>query len=88
MASPQPNPEAEALLKELCLLTGESEAEALKRSIAQRLDAERKSRNIDRKREDAMRYYEEMRARVSKLPILDTRSEDEILGYDENGLPS
>lgn len=88
MAFPQPNPESEALLKELCLLTGESESEALSRSIAQRLDVERKSRNIDRKREDAMRYIEELRARVSKLPILDTRSEDEILGYDENGLPS
>jgi hypothetical protein len=26
--------------------------------------------------------------RVDALPILDFRSEDEILGYDENGLPS
>jgi len=24
---------------------------------------------------------------VDALPTLDTRSEDEILGYDENGLP-
>ena len=24
----------------------------------------------------------------AELPILDTRSEDEILGYDENGVPS
>jgi hypothetical protein len=27
-------------------------------------------------------------ARVDRLPILDFRSEDEILGYDENGLPA
>ena len=34
--------------------------------------------------------YEEIMA-ISKecaaLPVLDTRSEDEILGYDENGIP-
>jgi antitoxin VapB len=27
------------------------------------------------------------RRRFAKLPILDHRSADEILGYDENGLP-
>lgn len=26
--------------------------------------------------------------RVDALPILDSRSEDEMLGYDENGLPT
>jgi hypothetical protein len=26
--------------------------------------------------------------RCSALPILDDRSDDEILGFDENGLPS
>lgn len=26
--------------------------------------------------------------RVAKLPILDSRSADEILGYDDNGLPN
>lgn len=27
-------------------------------------------------------------ARVAKLPVLDDRSPDEILGYDESGLPT
>ena len=27
-------------------------------------------------------------ARCNALPILDDRSENEILGYDENGIPS
>lgn len=26
--------------------------------------------------------------RVDKLPVLDSRSADEIIGYDENGVPS
>lgn len=37
---------------------------------------------IDRKKIDAMC------ARVAALPVLDPRSPDEILGYDEFGLPS
>ncbi|WP_280137494.1 type II toxin-antitoxin system VapB family antitoxin [Ensifer sp. Root31] len=28
------------------------------------------------------------RKRWAKLPVLDKRSADEILGYDENGLPN
>ncbi len=27
-------------------------------------------------------------ARVAKLPVLDDRSPDELLGYDESGLPA
>ncbi|MEM8987290.1 MAG: hypothetical protein AAGC95_11255 [Pseudomonadota bacterium] len=27
-------------------------------------------------------------ARVDKLPVLDDRTADEIIGYDENGLPT
>lgn len=44
---------------------------------------------------DALRTVEEriaamrrIAARVAKLPVLDDRSPDEILGYDESGLPT
>ncbi|MGA7859288.1 MAG: hypothetical protein WCA11_15235 [Terracidiphilus sp.] len=30
---------------------------------------------------------EEILRRVDSLPVLDSRTEDEILGYDEHGLP-
>jgi antitoxin VapB len=30
---------------------------------------------------------DEILRRVDQLPLLDNRTEDEILGYDENGLP-
>ena len=38
-------------------------------------------RPLDRKKIDAIR------ARVSALPVLDARTPDEILGYDEYGVP-
>src|SRR6266852_3263314 len=38
-------------------------------------------RPLNRKKIDAIR------ARVSALPVLDTRTPDEILGYDEYGVP-
>jgi hypothetical protein len=47
------------------------------------MDPDRKS-EIDR----LTREINENLRRVDALPLLDFRSEDEILGYDENGLPS
>lgn len=34
------------------------------------------------------REIRRIQERVSRLPVLDDRSADEILGYDENGLPT
>lgn len=34
------------------------------------------------------REINEILRRVDALPILDSRSEDDILGYDENGTPN
>jgi antitoxin VapB len=45
----------------------------------------------ERKRDDPEARMAEIRAIIdhySSLPILDSRSEDEILGYDENGIPT
>jgi antitoxin VapB len=45
----------------------------------------------ERKRENKEALLADIRAIVdhfASLPVLDTRSADEILGYDENGLPS
>ena len=44
-----------------------------------------------KKRRTAKGLKEDVRdilARVDALPTLDTRSEAEILGYDQNGVPS
>jgi antitoxin VapB len=78
-------PEADALARKLADTTGESITEAVIVAMRERLEREeRKCQNKDL-------VLEEIRAVVdhcASLPLLDTRSEDEILGYDENGIPS
>jgi antitoxin VapB len=67
------NPETVALAHEVAPLSGQ---ERLKR-IAVRDD-----------REPRLAEMRAISQRVAALPDLDTRSADEIIGYDENGLPS
>ncbi|MGO4124358.1 type II toxin-antitoxin system VapB family antitoxin [Inquilinus sp. YAF38] len=77
------DPETETLARELARRTGESITEATRRALEDRL-----RRVVGAKK--APLLLEEMaviRKRVAALPILDRRSPDEILGYDEDGLP-
>ena len=78
------NEQTERLARELAELAGETFTDAVRISVEERLRRERlkRGRNIDR---DAIRAIQE---RVAALPVLDTGSDSEILGYDENGLPS
>jgi len=76
--------EADRLARELAALTGESITEAVTRALELRLEQERRDRGVLR-RERLKAALDEIRARVSKLPVLDARSEDEILGYNEFG---
>jgi antitoxin VapB len=75
-------PEVEELARELAKRTGESVNEAIAIAIRERLD---------RKRQDRAKAVHEaardFRAEVAGLPVADTRTADEILGYDESGLP-
>ena len=74
--------EADDLARELASITGESITEAVTTALRERLD---------RQRRDRAHVAERLKA-VSRagrlLPRLDDRTEDEILGYDEHGLPS
>jgi antitoxin VapB len=75
--------EAERLARTVAKETGESLTQAIEKSLRERLERLRQGRNkraISESVEDILR-------RVDNLPVLDTRSADEILGYDENGLP-
>jgi antitoxin VapB len=79
------SPEADRLAEELARLTGESKTAAVIVSMRERLGREkRKRRNIDAVLAEVQAIIDH----CTSLPILDTRSEDEILGYDENGIPS
>jgi len=78
------NSEAEKLARQVSRLTGETITQAISRSLRERLERLQRDQNQDvvRKRVD------KILARIDALPDLDTRTPDEILGYDENGLPS
>ena len=78
------DPETEALARELAERSGETIEAATKRALQERLarlDSESAKAAL---LEDLAAF----RRRWSALPLLDNRSDEEILGYDENWLPS
>jgi antitoxin VapB len=77
------NDETDLLLRELVALTGESLTEAVTASVRERLERQRRLCGGS-KLERMMEAVTLFRA----LPVLDDRSADEILGYDDMGLPS
>lgn len=83
MAMSIKNDSAERLARQVASETGESLTEAIQKALEERwarLKAARRSRILNPQIEDLLR-------RVDALPMVDRRSEDEILGYDERGLP-
>lgn len=73
--------ETDRLARELARATGLSLTEAIREALRDALARERHPRrNLD----VAVRRIQE---RLAKLPVVDPRSPDEILGYDEHGLP-
>lgn len=77
------NEETEHLARELAKETGETITEVIKKSLQDRLQRVRGRRHTKRLPEEVADILQRMDA----LPTLDDRSADEILGYDENGLP-
>lgn len=80
------NEEADRLARELSTLTGEKLTEAVVNALRFRLDDEKKKSRmlIDARVDEIMAIARH----CASLPVLDPRSPDEILGYDENGLPT
>jgi antitoxin VapB len=72
---------ADRLARELASLTGESITDTVINSLERRLSEERRLRRRRRSIDDLVERFQ-------KLPVLDPRSADEIIGYDENGLPA
>jgi antitoxin VapB len=77
------NPEAEKLAKALARKTGETLTDAVINALRERLSRE-EGRRTPRRLEDELLA---IGARCAALPDLDRRSPDEIIGYDEVGLP-
>jgi len=75
--------EAERLAREIAAKTGESLTGAIQKALEERLDRLKKQRRS----QILTGQLEEILRRVDQLPVLDRRSPDAILGYDEHGLP-
>lgn len=78
------NPEADRLARELATRTGESLTDAVVIALRERLARETGRARVVPLREELAA----IRQRCASLPVLDSRTPDEILGYDEHGLPS
>ncbi len=83
MALSVKDPETDRLARTVARLTGESLTTAVRNALAERLEREL------RKRADGPGLAQRLDALAKDcavLPDYDTRSPDEIVGYDENGL--
>ncbi|HEX4784873.1 MAG TPA: type II toxin-antitoxin system VapB family antitoxin [Candidatus Sulfotelmatobacter sp.] len=75
--------ETERLAREVAAKTGESLTGAIQRALEERLERLKQQR-----RSQILRgHLEDILRRVDQLPTLDSRTPDEILDYDEHGLP-
>jgi len=83
MALSLKDPEADRLAREIAKRTGETLTGAIVVALRERL-ARLRARPRQRRLLEEMR---EIGKRVAALPILDHRSDEEILGYDQDGLP-
>jgi antitoxin VapB len=75
--------EADRLARALAGVTGETLTEAVVTALRERLDRVRRPHR-------AKRVLADIRAiqkRVAKLPEFDARSAEDIIGYDEHGVP-
>lgn len=77
------NDEAHRLARELADLTGASLTDAVTEALRDQLARETRRRGAGRVATELM----ELGRRYAALPDADTRGADDILGYDENGLP-
>jgi antitoxin VapB len=78
------DPETEKLARALAARTGETITIATRRALEDRLKRMGSHAGKDALLEDMAA----MQRRLSALPVLDHRSPDDIIGYDENGIPN
>ena len=78
------DPEADRLARALAARTGESLTQAVVNALRDRLAREeRKKDDIESRVADAM----EIGRHYASQPLLERRTPEEIIGYDEHGLP-
>jgi antitoxin VapB len=83
MALSLKDPETDRLAREVAKLTGESLTEAVRTALAERLQRERRKRG---RAESLVERLNEIARHCASLPNYDTRTPDEIIGYDDKGM--
>ena len=78
------DPEADQLARNLAQRTGETITQAVIAALRERLAREQRK---DERIEDLVEEIMAIGKHCAALPLLDARSADEIIGYDERGLP-
>ena len=78
------NDDTYQLAAELADLTGETLTATVTTALRERLDRVKRHRG----RRSLVDELDEVALHCAALPVLDDRSDEEILGYDEHGLPS
>jgi antitoxin VapB len=76
--------QAEQLVRDVAEKTGESLTGAILTALQERMDRlknQRRTQVLTSQLDDILR-------RVDAMPTLDTRPENEMLGYDDDGLPN
>ena len=76
--------ETEHLAREIAAKTGESLTGAIQKALEERLER----LNNNRRSQALTAQIDDILERVDSMPDLDARTPDEIIGYDEVGLPS
>lgn len=80
------NPDVEELARRYAALKRTTVTEAIGQALNRSLREEEAER--EKRVEEFRALVRRIQDEVAKLPILDNRTPDEILGYDENGLPT
>ncbi|MDE0309456.1 MAG: type II toxin-antitoxin system VapB family antitoxin [Acidiferrobacterales bacterium] len=78
------NPRTEQLAITVAELTGETKTTAVTVALKERLERIQR----DRSGKSLVDELNEIALRCAALPVIDDRSDDEIMGYNEDGLPS
>jgi len=71
------------LARELAAVTGENLTEAISIALKERLERETGKQHPNRLCNEIKRIQE----RIARLPRLDKQNDEELIGYDEQGLP-
>ncbi len=83
MAMSIKNLDVERLAREVAEKSGESLTGAIQRALAERLE----KLKTDGRKQATIAQLEDILRRVDQLPVLDRRTPEEIIGYDDHGLP-